>query len=44
MSLPVSPKAWEADSARLDKAVEPVLAMRGKLDSAGAVARSAEED
>lgn len=37
--LYASPEAWEADFARLGKAVEPVLAMQGKLDSAAAVAR-----
>jgi oligoendopeptidase F len=42
--LYVSSKAWEADFARLDKAVEPVLAMQGKLDSAAAVARLLEAE
>ncbi len=32
-------EAWEADFARLDAVAAPVLAMRGKLDSAEAVAR-----
>lgn len=31
--------AWEADFARLDAAAAPVLALRGKLDSAAAVAQ-----
>ena len=31
--------AWEADYARLDEAAAPVLAMRGKLESADAAAR-----
>ena len=31
--------AWDADFARLDEAAAPVLAMKGRLDSAEAVAR-----
>jgi oligoendopeptidase F len=37
--LYVSSEAWDADFARLDEVAVPVLAMRGKLDSAAAVAR-----
>lgn len=37
--LYVAAEEWEADFARLDEAAAPVLAMKGKLDSAEAVAR-----
>lgn len=37
--LYAAPDAWEADFARLDAAAAPVLALRGKLDSAAAVAQ-----
>ena len=42
--LSATPEAWEADFARLDALVAPVLAMRGRLDSAGAVARLLEAE
>lgn len=37
--LYASPEAWEADFARLDDLAAPVLALRGRLDSADAVRR-----
>ena len=39
-----SAEAWDADFARLDEVVAPVLAMRGKLDCASTVARLMEAE
>ena len=39
-----SAEAWEAGFARLDEVAAPVLAMKGKLDSAAAVARLMEAE
>ena len=42
--LYADPKDWEVDFARLDEATAPVLDMRGRLDSAEAVARLLEAE
>ena len=34
-----TPEDWEADFGKLDDLVEPIVALRGKLDSAAALAR-----
>lgn len=42
--LYAAPEAWEADFARLDEALAPVLALQGRLDSAGTVAQLLEAE
>ena len=37
--LYAAPEAWEADFARLDELLAPVLGLQGQLNSAAAVAR-----
>ena len=36
-SIYATPEAWDADFARLDALVEPILALKGKLSSAAAI-------
>ena len=42
--LYAAPEAWEADFARLDDLLAPVLALQGQLNSAAAVARLLEAE